>query len=153
MASSEISTKAIDHRLVKKESLRLIGNRLSELDTALFFAPGTPLWRFPVTLIRNARADKEANIWFLLKNIGLEEHINDEHFFAQLQFYNKELQYYLKVEGDATVVPPGGEAPGFRCRKEGFNENEFLIKLRVCQANFYSRRKQVAKTYSSTFSS
>ena len=146
MGASETSTKAIDHRMVKKESLRTLGTKLSELETALFFAPGTPLWRFPVTLIRNARADKEANIWFLLKNIGLEEHINDEHFFAQLQFYNKDLQYYLKVEGDATVVPPGDEAPGFRRRKEGLNENEFLIKLRVCQANFYSRGKQVAKT-------
>jgi len=116
-----------------------IGDIPGELETALFFAPDTPLWRYPVTLIRNAKADKEANIWFFLRNVAMEDDLRAAAFFAQLQFYNKSRKYYLKVQGEATVENVPVEATEFRDLIANTNGNDFLIKLRVSQANIYRR--------------
>jgi len=120
-----------------------MGQHLDELNTALFSSSGRPLWKFPVVLIRNAKADEFGNIWFILRNVVMEDEFRDAHFFVQLQFYNKELCYYLRVEGDATVASGASGSshisPGVR---KDLCKDEFLIKLRVCQAKFYNKERK-----------
>lgn len=124
-------------------NIRFMENKIDELGTALFSTPGASLWKFPVALISNAKADEEGNIWFVLRNVALVDELKNACFYVQLQFYNKDQHYYLRVEGDAKIVCQQSEVPKrFQRITDGLYKNEFLIKLRVCQARFYNREKK-----------
>lgn len=80
-----------------------MGERIERLDTALFSAPAS-CWRYPACIIRKLRMDRQGKrLWFKMKNISLlEDQAVATHAF--LFCYNKRYNYYITVEGKASIA-------------------------------------------------
>ena len=80
-----------------------IGERIERLDTALFSGPAS-CWRYPSCVIRKLRMDRSGkSLWFRMTNIFMLE----DPAIATTAFlfcYNKRYNYYVTVEGRATIV-------------------------------------------------
>lgn len=80
-----------------------IGERIERLDTALFSGPAS-CWRYPSCIIRKLRMDRSGkSIWFRMTNISMQEDA-EIPATAFLFCYNKRYNYYVTVEGKATIV-------------------------------------------------
>jgi hypothetical protein len=85
-------------------NLRLLGNKMDKLGTALFSNSSKALMRFPTSLVRLADRDDSGGVWFSLQRKYTDMSGFDRTFPGQLHFYNRAFHYRMEVEGSATIV-------------------------------------------------
>jgi hypothetical protein len=86
-----------------------LGDRMEKLETALFFNDSAALTRFPTSLARIVDRDDLGGVWFSLKRKYSDMSGFDREFPGQLHFYNRLFNYWMEVEGIASIVTVGVE--------------------------------------------
>jgi|GEM_PF-4196710 hypothetical protein len=116
-----------------------IGERIEQLDTAIFSGSVT-YWRYPACIIRHIKVDRSGHhLWFKMKNISLDDPGGKASAF--LFCYNKRLNFYVTVEGDAFVsglagdlrTPDGWQDPLYA------HQTTYLIRLEIRHAALFNR--------------
>ncbi|MBS1596954.1 MAG: pyridoxamine 5'-phosphate oxidase family protein [Bacteroidetes bacterium] len=84
--------------------IKFLQKKIQELQSALFLTDSDSLVKMPTHVISSAEADDAGNIWFIIPKPS--QHVNafDETFSAKLDFFKKGKGFYLKVQGNATIV-------------------------------------------------
>jgi len=122
--------------------LNLIYNGIKDLGTAIFFDFNPSILKFPTSVITVSNVDRSGNIWFTVKKPYKDISGFRKEFFAQLQFYNKNYDYYIIVQGKATIIINEKERPTDRTvGKPVTAYNETLIRLRIFNAEYFCSRK------------
>lgn len=112
-----------------------IGERIEQLDTAIFSGP-PGLWRYPACVVRHIKVARTGDhLWFRMKNISLDD-TPGKPAPAVLFCYNKRLNFYVTVEGDAFITglagdlraPDGWQDPLFA------HQTTYLIRMQLHHA-------------------
>lgn len=115
-----------------------LGERIELLDTAIFSGPSN-LWRYPACLIHRIKVDRTAShLWFRMKNISLDDEPGRK-FPSFLFCYNKHLNYYVTIHGDAAIsglagdlkAPAGWQDPIFA------HQVTYLIRMEIGRTETY----------------
>jgi hypothetical protein len=122
-----------------------IGERIEKLDTAIFSGPGNA-WRYPSCIIHHIKMDPSGkSLWFRMKNIAfLDETRKTTPAF--LFCYNKEIDFYVTVEGTASIAgrvedpkaPDGWQDPLLSAQRT------YLIRMDILHAtSFYRSAREI----------
>lgn len=118
--------------------LQFIGTKIEKLETAIFSLSDTYTWKYPVSVIRNLKADDRGDIWFLMNNTLLQDRAPGLKFFAQIQFFNKALNYYINAVGYATIVMEEIELPDVGRPSDWGSNKPYRVCLRIQDAHYSS---------------
>jgi hypothetical protein len=117
-----------------------IGERIEQLDTAIFFG-SSDSWRYPACVIRHIKVDRKGDhLWFRMKNIS----IDDKPALKAPAFlfcYNKHLNFYMTVEGNAGIsglagnlgTPDGWQDPLYA------HQVTYLVRMEIGHAATFNR--------------
>src|SRR5580692_3161381 len=84
-----------------------IGERIEKLDMAIF-SGSVSYWRYPACIVRHIKVDRSGTrLWFRMKNISLDDPGGKAPAF--LFCYNKRFNFYVSVEGEASVTGLAGD--------------------------------------------
>jgi hypothetical protein len=126
--------------MITSNLIQRIGERIEQLDTAIFFGPPS-FWRYPACIIRRIKVDRTGDhLWFRMKNISLDD-APGKKAPAFLFCYNKQLNFYMTVEGNAAIsglagdlkTPDGWQDPLFA------HQTTYLVRMEIRQASTFYR--------------
>jgi hypothetical protein len=124
-----------------------MSRRLEKLRTAIFSDLGNSLLKFPVSIVRISRADDNGELWFNLPKPYRDTSDMERIFPASLHFYNKEYDYYIHVEGFASIVPEGHERfGGLDEQRISPEEIKLMIRVKIKNMEYFHRRIRSEKT-------
>lgn len=116
-----------------------IGERIEKLDMAIF-SGSVSYWRYPACIVRHIKVDRSGtHLWFKMKNISLDDPGGKAPAF--LFCYNKRFNFYVTIEGEASVTglagdlraPEGWQDPLFA------NQTTYLIRMEIRHAAVFNR--------------
>ena len=119
-------------------SLYTIGPKIEKLKTALFFDFSDSFMKLPANIITIDAIEGSEIIWFSVKKPYKDIGGIDSIFFARLQFYNRNFNYYINVEGIATIQEINDN---FSSRYKT-DSREVQIKLEISNADYYCSQKR-----------
>jgi hypothetical protein len=82
---------------------KTICTKIENLKTALFSNTSSATMKLPSNIITLFSVKDHSTIWFQIKRPCLDITGIEPIFFARLQFYNRNFNYFIKVEGKATI--------------------------------------------------
>jgi hypothetical protein len=80
-----------------------ICSKIENLKTALFSNTSPAVMRLASNIITVSAVESQRTIWFQIKRPCRDISGLEPSFFAQLQFYNRKFDYFIRVEGKATI--------------------------------------------------
>src|ERR1017187_7264969 len=89
--------------------LPFIQQKINELQTALFFVISNTVLKIPSHIVTAAEADEEGRIWFAIPKPVQSVGEFDKEFPAKLDFFKKGKEFYLKIEGKASIMTDADE--------------------------------------------
>jgi general stress protein 26 len=136
----------------KNEHLDFLKKKIQEISLAKFSAHSDSLLQLPNNIITTLKTDNEGNIWFFTSCTGTYARNMDTSFYASLEYYNKESNFRLHIDGKATVVEDKDDmAPFFITKKtDSFIYNIVLIKLKILKAEYHETRQMVTSSFKET---
>jgi hypothetical protein len=117
-----------------------IGERIEKLDTAIFSGPDNA-WRYPSCIIRHIKMDRSGkSLWFKMKNVALLDETG-KNIPAFLFCYNKQIDFYITVEGTATIAGVVGDlkAPDGWQDPLLLAQRTYLIRVDIQRATSFDR--------------
>lgn len=131
--------------MITSNLIQRIGERIEQLDTAIFF--GSPrIWRYPACIVRHIKMERSGKyLWFKMQNISLDDEPG-QLAPAFLFCYNKHLNFYITVEGNAIInglagdlkAPDGWRDPLFA------HQVTYLIRMNVRHTSTFYRPAPIA---------
>jgi len=83
---------------------KFLKRKLSELNSALFFAEGDSLFKLPNHLITEMEINDDGQIWFVIPKPAQDLEAFDKEFSVRLEFFKKGIQFRLKVRGKGFLI-------------------------------------------------
>jgi hypothetical protein len=113
---------------------KFLKRKLSELNSALFFAEGDSLFKLPNHLVTEMEINDEGEIRFVIPKPAQDIEAFDKEFPVRLEFFKKGIAYRLKVQGKGAIADDGAAMEKWLAYSESRQEkakNESLIMIRV----------------------
>lgn len=114
---------------------KLLKRKLSELNSALFFAEGDSLFKLPNHLVTEMEINDDGEIRFVIPKPAQDIEAFDKEFPVRLEFFKKGIAYRLKVQGKGTIVEDRSEMDKWfafsTIRQEKANDPAIMIKVSV----------------------
>jgi len=115
---------------------KLLKRKLSELNSALFFAEGDSLFKLPNHLVTEMELNDDGEIRFVIPKPAQDLEAFDKEFAGRLEFFKKGIAYRLKVQGKGEIVEDSAEmekwvATSVDRQEKVKNESMILIKIMV----------------------
>jgi hypothetical protein len=113
---------------------KFLKRKLSELNSALFFAEGDSLFKLPNHLVTEMEINDEGEIRFVIPKPAQDIEAFDKEFPVRLEFFKKGIAYRLKVQGKGAIAEDGAAMEKWLAYSESRQEkakNESLIMIRV----------------------
>jgi general stress protein 26 len=113
---------------------KLLKRKLTELNSALFFAEGDSLFKLPNHLVTEMELNDEGEIRFVIPKPAQDLEAFDKEFAARLEFFKKGIAYRLKVQGKGTIVEDSAEIEKWLAASDARQEkvkNEPAIMIKV----------------------
>lgn len=89
--------------MLSTKNIRFINERVRSLNTALFYNSSRKLIKFPPSVVRIIEANEKGQMWFAVNKPYQDLSDFDKEFPAELHFYKKELNYFVRVYGNAVL--------------------------------------------------
>ena len=113
---------------VHTAEFKFIRDKIYRLHTAIMYSMSNELIKVPNCLIKLLRMDEEGHMWFQCKAPVVYIQNYEESFPARLHFFRKGFNYFIDVNGSATII----KAPAHDETANMSSENEvLLLKLDV----------------------
>lgn len=113
---------------------KLLKRKLSELNSALFFAEGDSLFKLPNHLITEMEINDDGEIRFVIPKPAQDLEAFDREFPVRLEFFKKGIAYRLKLQGKGAIVEDGPEMEKWLAVSESRQEKarkEAMIMIKV----------------------
>lgn len=113
---------------------KFLKRKLSELNSALFFAEGDSLFKLPNHLITEMEINDDGQIWFVIPKPFQDLQAFDKEFPARLEFFKKGKPFRLKVQGKGLIIEDHVEMESLSAVSETMHEkvkNEPVIMIKV----------------------
>jgi general stress protein 26 len=119
--------------------------KVMELRSALFFNTSTSVLKIQNRVINALYADEIGQVWFCIPPPFTSVHEVDREFSANLDFFKKEKEFYLKITGKTFIVNDpeelnhlSGISPVI---KQSIRKGEcILLKLQIKDAVYFERQ-------------
>jgi len=112
----------------------------NKFQSALFFPENESILRMPVHVINSAQADDNGQIWFVLSRPSQEINEFDREFPAKLDFFKKGKNFYIKIQGKASIVSDAKaneqDMPE-QIRQQLENQRLMAIRVQVQNADYF----------------
>lgn len=128
------------------------GDRLRDLQTAIFTDFSDAVLKFPTNVISIENVDNLGNIFFRVRKPYRDTSGMSQRFFARLQFYNRKFDYYITVEGWAVIVP-GEDASWYEhlMHSADMEPDEVLIGLHTQTVDYSERTAKEDGLFNTNF--
>jgi general stress protein 26 len=130
-------------------ALPFIQQKINELQTALFFAISNTVLKIPSHIVTAAEADEEGRIWFAIPKPVQSVGEFEKEFPAKLDFFKKGKEFYLKIEGNASIISEPEEiknaGPIIDKLKQKVKHAQMLfIQVDIKKADYYEAKPNPA---------
>jgi general stress protein 26 len=88
---------------------KFLKRKLSELNSALFFAEGDSLFKLPNHLVTEMEMNDDGQIWFVIPKPAQDIEAFDKEFPVRLEFFKKGKPFTLKIQGKGSIVSDRAE--------------------------------------------
>src|SRR5688572_3492988 len=88
---------------------KLLKRKLSELNSAMFFAEGDSLFKLPNHLVTEMELNDDGEIRFVIPKPAQNLEAFDKEFPVRLEFFKKGIAYRLKLQGKGEIVEDAAE--------------------------------------------
>ncbi len=128
-----------------------MGDRIEKLGTAIFSNSSESVLKFPTSIIHVLCVDDNQKIWFAVPKPYADISGMEMTFPVTLHFFNKNYNYYINVDGIASIISKLDDMPRELVKyTEEVDKNPLLIRVRVnyleysvrkikAQMNFYDK--------------
>ncbi len=127
--------------MIQDMSVQLLGEKMKELENALFVSEAGSLSRLPTHIVQIAEVDEEGNAWFIIPSPTQVIESFDADMPAKLDFFKKGKGFYLKLRGLATLVHKEAALPKTRLFQElaeSFKKKKLVaVKLKMQSAEYF----------------
>jgi general stress protein 26 len=134
--------------MIQDMSVQLLGEKMKELENALFVSETGSLSKLPTHIVQIAEVDEEGNAWFIIPKPTQIIESFDAEMPAKLDFFKKGKGFYLKLRGLATLVHAEAELPQTRIFQElaeSFKQKKLVaVKLKMQSAEYFENTPRTA---------
>ena len=124
------------HTMVTQLPIKFLQQKITELQTALFFTDSDAVLRIPTHVITAAEMDEAGQIWFFIPRPVQHIDAFDQDFPVKLDFFRKGKDFYLKIQGTASFVTSKKELKEIVSAEiERKIENKEVVAIRVAIRN------------------
>lgn len=127
--------------MVQDMSVQLLGEKMKELENALFVSEAGSSSKLPTHIIKIADVDAEGNVWFIIPRPTQVMESFEQEMPAKLDFFKKGKGFYLKLHGMASLVHAESLLPQTRIFQElsaSFKKKKLIaVKLKMQSAEYF----------------
>jgi hypothetical protein len=127
--------------MVQDMSVQLLGEKMKELENALFVSDANSLSKLPTHMVQIAEIDAEGNAWFIIPRPTQVIESFDQQMPAKLDFFKKGKGFYLKLKGLASLIYSEDLLPKtriFQELSESFKKKKLVaVKLKMQSAEYF----------------
>jgi hypothetical protein len=136
--------------MTKYLQLATLKEKITELQTALFYDLSNSVLKLPVCVINVLSVDDFGQIWFAIPFHFYHRKEFDREFLGDLHFFNKQKEFYLNIGGKAFLVHDPEELNHIESIPDELKKNVLakelmLIKVKIRTADYFARKNQPAK--------
>lgn len=127
--------------MIQDMSVQLLGEKMKELENALFVSDARSLSKLPTHIVQIAEVDEEGNAWFIIPRPTQVIESFDKQMPAKLEFFKKGKGFYLKLRGLASIIHSEDLLPRtkiFQELSESFKKKKLVaVKLKMQSAEYF----------------
>ena len=127
--------------MIQDMSVQLLGEKMKELENALFVSDARSLSKLPTHIVQIAEVDEEGNAWFIIPRPTQVIESFDKQMPAKLEFFKKGKGFYLKLRGLASLIHSEDLLPRtkiFQELSESFKKKKLVaVKLKMQSAEYF----------------
>lgn len=127
--------------MIQDMSVQLLGEKMKELENALFVSESNSLSKLPTHIVQIAEVDEEGNAWFIIPRPTQVIESFGAEIPAKLDFFKKGKGFYLKISGIASMIQTEEGLPRTTTFQElsvSFQKKEVVaIKLKMQSAEYF----------------
>ena len=127
--------------MMQDMSVQLLGEKMMELENALFISDANSLSKLPTHIVQIAEVDVEGNAWFIIPRPTQVIESFDKEMPAKLDFFKKGKGFYLKLRGLASLIYSEDLLPDtriFQELSESFKKKKLVaVKLKMQSAEYF----------------
>ena len=121
---------------------KLLCEKAVALQTGIFTDFSNSIQKFPTCIVKILSTDNEGYFWFVLPRPFIDIGGIKNKFFAQLDLFNKNHNFYLKLNGIASIENGFKEFPGKPSQLSTTGEDYMIIKFQLCDAVLTKRSEK-----------
>ena len=132
--------------MISNRELQFLRKKITDLGTAVLYNHSTSVLKIPNTIISALHVDDVGQLWFFIKRP--RQHINEfeKEFYANLDFLKKGKNFFIKVEGKATLITDPEDIYALIAfsdkAKEKAREEEVLVVMNISGIAYFEKRKR-----------
>jgi len=143
--------KQILSPFVDKNQNNLLASRIKELQSALFFSVSNTVLKIPTHVVSGAEVDEQGQIWFVIPKPSQQISEFDSKFRAKLDFFKKGKDFFLKIEGNASIVSDPAEMNSYVALSPQITQQVkegrvVVIKVEVIHEQYFATAVKPAQT-------
>ena len=131
--------------MISSSHLQFLQQKIEEVKSALFFSEDDNVLKLPNCVITAHKVDDEGYIWFLVNRPLQQVDSFAKEFPARLNFFRKEKNYSIEVNGTAFLIDEEEEtrllAEQPALSDIDFNES-MLVKIKMNNAKYFERETE-----------
>ena len=131
--------------------LFFLQEKISELQTALFYNLSCSVFKTPTTLVRALTTDDSGQIWFCMPVNGGFVNEFDEQFPSLLQFFKKGKKFHVRINGRAFIVNEPEEITKIswasnEIKVAALAGKQMLVKVKIQYADYFEQKQKREQT-------
>ena len=125
----------------KETSVKLIQEKIQDLQTALFFPETSQQIQMPNYVVDSAKADEEGNVWFIISRPVQYIEQEELKFPCKLDFFKKGKPFHLKLQGKACLYSNfykfNFPFPIADLKERMENKQSIVVKMEIEYADYF----------------
>lgn len=132
-----------------QNQIGFITEKINKLQTAILQIHSNSLLDMPMSIVQTRHVDDSGCVWFYINKPVSYFHESDHNFHVALNYYKKDLPFYLNTYGIARVVTDSEEISRIPVSViQDFSNDKLLVSVRILEANYYEKEpKQVLNIF------
>ena len=131
--------------------LLFLQEKISELETALFYNLSSSVFKTPTSVIRVVKTDDCGQIWFCMPSFTSAVNELDKQFPSLLQFFKKGKNFHVKINGSAFIVNDPEEVNTIswisdKMKVDTITGKLMMIKVKIQYADYFEQKLKQEKT-------
>lgn len=131
--------------------IKFLQEKISELQTALFFSETDSVIKMPTHVISEAEVDSDGNIWFIVPKPSHDINAFDDSFAVKLDFFKKGKDFYIKILGMGSIMADPGVIDQYsgltrEIKNKISNDAVVAIKVKVQNADYFENQARQSST-------